>query len=342
MSPTVRVEPSDEPMGLIERLGNLLRTYAVPEGSVVISAPFPVDDRSCFTFLVPDEWTSDSDGRSTIRVLEDGQYLGPSGVSHDDVRTLGRGRFSHWGHKLYFSTSDNTDPNTNGRTYSVVPPDGWTSDQPDGAWVVRHEKSDEPEAPTVEWAVQDVATGAITAEDGHGFRFDLRGDWATDEDGLSTLLVLEDGRPLPRPHSQLAEVGSTGCGRYVHCRDAVVFSTTDNSDPRRNGRTYQYAHAEAFLFDHARSEPVRGEGQCWVLDGMPGTWPSDVDGESRVRILEDGVLLGPHTSGHDVIREVGAGAFSHWGSQLWFSTSDNSDPNTNGRTYTVLWLGPED
>jgi SAM-dependent methyltransferase len=37
-----------------------------------------------------------------------------------------------------------------------------------------------------------------------------------------------------------------------------------------------------------------------------------------------------------VIRRIGAGAFSHWGRELFFSASDNSDPSTNGRTYHVL------
>src|SRR5262249_29770214 len=31
--------------------------------------------------------------------------------------------------------------------------------------------------------------------------------------------------------------------------------------------------------------------------------------------------------------------YSHWTSQLYFSTSDNSDPNTNGRRYALRWSG---
>ena len=37
---------------------------------------------------------------------------------HADIRSLGGGRFSHWGNNLFFSASDNTDPRTNGRTYT--------------------------------------------------------------------------------------------------------------------------------------------------------------------------------------------------------------------------------
>jgi hypothetical protein len=342
MSPSVRAEPSDEPMGLIDRLGNLLRTYAVPEGSVAVRGPFPVDDRSCYTFFVPEEWTSDADEGSTLRLLEDGQYLGPSGVSHDDVRTLGRGRFSHWGDKVYFSASDNSDPNENGRTYSVVPPADWTSDNPDGSWTVRPIMRSKGEELPVEWTVQDVAMNRLEEAGEHGWRIALPEGWASDEDDFSTLLVLEDGQPLSTPHADPAEVSSVGQGRYAHLADGLVFSTSDNSDPRRNGRAYRYAHAEAFVFGHARTAPVKSEGHCWILSGLPKRWPSDVDERSRVRLLEDGRLLGPPSAEHDAIRQKGTGGFSHWGDQLWFSTSDNSDPNTNGRTYTILWLPPED
>jgi len=54
------------------------------------------------------------------------------------------------------------------------------------------------------------------------------------------------------------------------------------------------------------------------------------------RAFEDSQELGPAAASHDVIRNVGCGAFSHWGRQLYLSTSDNSDPNTNGRTYAML------
>jgi Sulfotransferase family len=58
---------------------------------------------------------------------------------------------------------------------------------------------------------------------------------------------------------------------------------------------------------------------------------------SPLRLFEDGVPLGPAHSLHALIRNEGRGRFSHWGPQqmLLFSTSDNSDPNRNGRAYTI-------
>ncbi len=55
---------------------------------------------------------------STLRIFENGRELGPAHTLHADIRQLGGGRFSHWGNALYFSASDNTNPMTNGRTYT--------------------------------------------------------------------------------------------------------------------------------------------------------------------------------------------------------------------------------
>lgn len=52
-------------------------------------------------------------------VLEDGVPLGPGNARHDDIRTRGGGRFSFWYDYVYFSSSDNTDPRTNGRRYEI-------------------------------------------------------------------------------------------------------------------------------------------------------------------------------------------------------------------------------
>ena len=55
---------------------------------------------------------------SSLRIFENGKEIGPPHSVHNDIRTAGKGRFSHWLGGLYFSTSDNSDPRTNGRTYT--------------------------------------------------------------------------------------------------------------------------------------------------------------------------------------------------------------------------------
>lgn len=74
--------------------------------------------------------THDARHRSTAVLFEDGVALGPPHALHDDIRTLGGGRFSLWmsdaspqggpyAAHLYFSASDNSDPRTNGRRYEL-------------------------------------------------------------------------------------------------------------------------------------------------------------------------------------------------------------------------------
>jgi len=58
--------------------------------------------------------------QSILRLFENGVELGPAHSVHDDIRNLGKGRFSHWGSTVIFSASDNTDPRTNGRTYTYL------------------------------------------------------------------------------------------------------------------------------------------------------------------------------------------------------------------------------
>ncbi|HEX8021899.1 hypothetical protein [Mucilaginibacter sp.] len=57
---------------------------------------------------------------SKLRLFENGVELGPAHSNHNDIRNFGLGQFSHWGNSLYFSTSDNTNPLTNGRKYTYT------------------------------------------------------------------------------------------------------------------------------------------------------------------------------------------------------------------------------
>ncbi|MCK5534380.1 transglutaminase domain-containing protein [bacterium] len=68
-------------------------------------------------------------------------------------------------------------------------------------------------------------------------------------------------------------------------------------------------------------------------------YPAISDGEkpSNLVLYENGVKLGPAHSTHSQIRKKGKGRFSHWKSDLlYFSSSDNSDPRSNGRKYKVV------
>jgi hypothetical protein len=79
---------------------------------------------------------------------------------------------------------------------------------------------------------------------------------------------------------------------------------------------------------------VHESGNCWLAK-VPAMLPSEADSASKLMLFEDAKPLAPRNAPHDEIRKLGGGRFSHWYSQLYFSTSDNSDPRTNGRRYTV-------
>jgi hypothetical protein len=61
--------------------------------------------------------------RSPVQLYENDKPLGPPHSQIADIEHLGEGRYAHRrGKGLIFSTSDNSDPNNNGRHYWVVLP----------------------------------------------------------------------------------------------------------------------------------------------------------------------------------------------------------------------------
>ena len=100
----------------------------VRAGEAVLEPPFDRDAGFCFIIPAP-EFAGQGDSASDptasgAALLEDGKPLAMAHAPHGDIRDKGEGRYSHWGGYLYFSTSDNSDPNTNGRVYSLAGPDG--------------------------------------------------------------------------------------------------------------------------------------------------------------------------------------------------------------------------
>lgn len=88
-----------------------------------LTRPFRHDRGLCWTQTIAElSWGDDLEypQRSSLFLLEDEKLLGPTHALHDDIRTQGGGGFSHWETTLYFSSSDGTDPNTNGRRYAIM------------------------------------------------------------------------------------------------------------------------------------------------------------------------------------------------------------------------------
>lgn len=71
----------------------------------------------------------------------------------------------------------------------------------------------------------------------------LFGDLAdtADDNFRSPIQLYENDKPLGPAHSVHADIGTTGRGRYSHWRynySIFLFSSSDNTDPRKNGRNY--------------------------------------------------------------------------------------------------------
>lgn len=89
---------------------------------------------------------------------------------------------------------------------------------------------------------------------------------------------------------------------------------------------------------------VHDAGACWRVPApaVAGDGDSiDMPRRSRVLLCEDGRPLGPAHANHEAIRHDGHGCFSHWGDHILFAAADGSDPNGNGRRYTIR-LMPSD
>ena len=58
-------------------------------------------------------------GRNDVTLFEDGRPLPAPNCLVQDIRDKGAGRYSHWLHDLWFSTSSNDDPRLSGRVYTI-------------------------------------------------------------------------------------------------------------------------------------------------------------------------------------------------------------------------------
>lgn len=93
------------------------------------------------------------------------------------------------------------------------------------------------------WQTKPVVTAhavPVPVHGPHAFTIDLRTSWMNQTETFpSPAQLLENGRPLAYPNSPHAEIGVEGRGRFSLWQRHLLFSTSDNSDPRTNGRKYE-------------------------------------------------------------------------------------------------------
>jgi 2-polyprenyl-3-methyl-5-hydroxy-6-metoxy-1,4-benzoquinol methylase len=222
----------------------------------------------------------------------------------------------------------------------------------------------EPRSPGLARTAPDEKTGTTEAEyvvassemrhvEGHCWSAQVAtmfgmGDWAG-ETLRSRLKLREEGVELGPNHSDLATIAKEGRGRFAHHGPNLLFASSDNTLPDRNGRRYMVsgpspvssvASSDAPLFE-CRLNPetiVEHGGYSWAVKTADLFEEGDsVEHPHRSHLLlfENGVPLGPAHSDHASIRELGGGRFSHWGEWLYFSSSENLPPNRNACSYML-------
>lgn len=102
----------------------MARARISAKGRWILARSFRHDGDMRWAARLPPELSDDTDNndfpyRSPLRLLEDGTELGPAHALHAAIQDAGDGRYSFWKGGVYFSTSDGSDPNTNGRVYAV-------------------------------------------------------------------------------------------------------------------------------------------------------------------------------------------------------------------------------
>ncbi len=110
-----------------EQKTNFLKSIALTNGKGLhvekLSRGFKHQEKYGWYIALPDleSFANDAEHptRSTLLLFENDNLLQPAHASHD-VWNSGGGCYSHWKEFLYFSTSDGSDPNTNGREYRIM------------------------------------------------------------------------------------------------------------------------------------------------------------------------------------------------------------------------------
>ncbi len=129
----------------------------------------------------------------------------------------------------------------------------------------------------------------------------------------STLLLLEDSRPLGPPHSVHEYVLWTGGGAYSHWHDTLYFSTSDGTDPRHNGRIYRAYPAWQPGLPQFEANSPRDQSLAGPLLRLSTRWDDDLNVilflnrlgiyiRPEAKILDFGCGNGQHTFR---MREIG-------------------------------------
>jgi hypothetical protein len=260
-------------------------------------------------FLATPADDMDSPQRSSGLMLEEGTPLGPAHSLHDAIREHGGGLFSHWQNWLIFSARDGSDPRKNGRVYEfraryllVEPYREWAQ-----LALIFFASLLAIPLLTVARLRRDLAsTLAAMLQIGANVRF-----FRIARDNITTIMAVSG--------LIFSAVLAGSYERGLLDRYAVLQSST-----------IQAQSANAYFVS------LNGIGEHYFLPDL--IYPEDSNAgpnSSTLEIKENDRPLGPAHAPHSEIAALGEGRYSHWQTYLLFSSSDNTDPRSNGRVYSL-------
>jgi len=110
---------------------------------------------------------------------------------------------------------------------------------------------------TLVWGTREMRPGKISRtpeETGYCYRYRFAG--CPGDRGSaprrSNLALLENGKPLGPAHAPYRRISRLGHGAHRHWGKNIIFSTSDNTDPRVNGRRYQIVYIPFIFAQHRR------------------------------------------------------------------------------------------
>jgi hypothetical protein len=242
---------------------------------------------------------------STLTLFEDGRALGPAHEAHANIPG-GSGRYSHWGDWLYFSTSDGSNPQSNGRAYRI-----------EARLAVE---------PRLVLGVDLLLAAGVMLIALARTRADLRARRRRfpHESRKAVVVAVATERVLGAPGGSGRRRACAASGLLVALITALAVGV-----PRQESAV----DAQAVQAGSGRLRYVPVE----VAFAFPFRIRSDSSNApkaSSLRLYEDGRLLEPAHAEHSVIEAGGAGHYSHWNGFLYFSSSDDTEPASAAHRYT--------
>lgn len=288
----VRVGDPGQPLQAIEQQP----TFVMAAETVTLTKPFsPAGGRAWNATLIGLAGNADTleePRRSTVGLFEDGIELCKPHSPYDEVVKIGMGRYSHWGDIVRFSTSDNSDPNTNGRTYAAL--------------VVAQPLP-------VERSLALQFGTALEGEPTLG-----RDGWTLPVPdtlgGNAQLYLICDDRICGR-------LGTDAEGRAIVADPSAIARSVAASA----------FHIVAGRWESLPTDFVKNDGVSWILLWPEFAALADTVEHPRgspVFLFQNAVQLPyPHTA-HADIAVSGGGRFSYWSGVLYLSTLHGEDPNS--------------